>query len=130
VCVRAIPRELPFGPSRPSQGRIGDLEHLVQVLTKFHRDIIVPDIERIVGASEQRLRDEMQRGFAALAQRLDKLETEYHMLVSGLTRVEERLDRIEQRLDKTALRSELLELKSRVDELQGQVRALEARVDE
>jgi predicted nuclease with TOPRIM domain len=106
------------------------VEDLVQVLTKFHREIVVPDIERIVGSAELRLRDEMQTGFDALAQRLDKLETEYHMLVVGLKRVEERLDRIEQRLDKTALRSELLELKGRVDELQGQVRALEARLDD
>jgi len=34
--------------------------------------------------SERRLRDEMQTGFDALAQRLDKLEVEYHMLVPGL----------------------------------------------
>jgi hypothetical protein len=59
------------------------VEDLVQVLTKFHRDIIVPDIERIVGASEQRLRDEMQRGFDALVQRLDKLETATFLGISG-----------------------------------------------
>jgi predicted nuclease with TOPRIM domain len=105
------------------------VEDLVRVLTQFHRDIIVPDIERIVGASEQRLRDEMQKGFDALAQRLDKLEIEYHMVVAGLKRIEERLDRVEERLDKMALRSELLELKSRVDGLQEQVRTLEARLD-
>jgi predicted nucleic acid-binding Zn-ribbon protein len=68
--------------------------------------------------------------FDAQAQRLDRLETEYHMIVAGLKRVEERLDRIEQRLDKTALRSELFELKGRVDNLQEQIRALEARLDE
>jgi predicted nucleic acid-binding Zn-ribbon protein len=104
------------------------VEDLVQVLTKFHRDIVVPDIERIVGASEQRLRSEMQTLFDALAQRLDRLETEYHMLVAGLKRVEERLDRVEQKLDKMALRTELLELKARVDGLQEQVRTLEARL--
>lgn len=109
------------------------MEDLVQVLTKFHRDIVVPDIERIVGnaveGAERRLRDEMQIGFDALAQRLDGLETEYHMLVAGLKRVEERLDRVEQKLDKMALRSELLELKTRVDGLQEQVRTFEARLD-
>ena len=41
----------------------------------------------------------MHSGFDALIRRLDKLETEYHMLVVGLKRVEERLDRIEARLD-------------------------------
>jgi polyhydroxyalkanoate synthesis regulator phasin len=106
------------------------VEDLVQVLTKFHREIVVPDIERIVSASEQRLRNEMQTLFDALAQQIQELTTEYHMLVAGLKRVEERLDRLEQRLDKLALRSELLELKSRVDGLQEQVRTLEARLDD
>jgi hypothetical protein len=44
-------------------------------------------VERIVGnaseGTERRLRDEMQTGFDALAQKLDRLETEYHMLVAG-----------------------------------------------
>jgi hypothetical protein len=39
--------------------------------------VLVPDVERIVGATEQRLRDEIQTGFDALAQRLERLETEY-----------------------------------------------------
>ena len=55
------------------------MDDLVQALTKFHREIVLPDIERIVGnaveGSERRLRDEMQTGFDALAQRLDRLET-------------------------------------------------------
>jgi predicted nuclease with TOPRIM domain len=106
------------------------VEDLVQILTKFHREIVIPDIERIVGKAFDGLRDEMQTGFDALAQRLDKLEIEYHMLVAGLKRVEERLDRVEQRLDKMALRSELLELKTRVEGLQEQVRVIEARLDE
>lgn len=116
------------------------MEDLVKVLAKFHREVVAPDIERIVGTvvegAVKELRDEMQTGFDALAHRLERLETEYHMLVVGLKRVEERLDRVEerldkveQRLDKLALRSELLELKSRVDGLQEQVRTLEARID-
>jgi predicted nucleic acid-binding Zn-ribbon protein len=103
-------------------------EDLIPILTRFHREIVLPDIERIVGATEQRLRNEMQMGFDALAQRLEKLEIEYHMLVAGLKRVEERLDRVEQKLEKVTLRSELLELKTRVDGLQEQVRALEERL--
>ena len=55
------------------------MEELVQVLTKFHREVIAPDIERIVGASEQRLRDEMHTLFDAIAQRLDRLETEHQV---------------------------------------------------
>ena len=106
------------------------MEDLIPILTKFHREIVVPDIERIVGASERRLRDEVHTVFDALAQRLDRLETEYQMLVAGQKRVEDRLERVEQRLDKMALRSDLLELKTRVDNLQEQVRTLEARLEE
>ena len=52
------------------------MEDLLQVLTRFHRDVVVPDIREIVGTTERRLRDEMQAGFDALAQRLDKLVSE------------------------------------------------------
>ena len=113
------------------------MEDLVQVLTKLHREVVVPDIERIVGNAFEGLRGEMQTGFDALAQRMDRLETECHVLVVGLKRVEERLDKVEQRLDKVeqrldklALRSELLELKTRVDGLQEQIHALETRIAE
>lgn len=124
------------------------MDDLLQTLTRFHREVVVPDIERIVSGavegSERRLRDEMHTIFDALAVRLDRLETEYHMLVVGLKRVEERLDRVEQRLegveqrldrveqrlDKVALRSELEALRGRVDGLQEQVRLLEARLSE
>ena len=106
----------------------------LSVLARFHQEVVRPDIERIVGdrvaGAEQRLCDEMHTLFDALAQRMDRLETEYHMLVAGLKRVEERLDRLEQRMDKLALRSELLELKARVDGLQQQVHVLEARLEE
>jgi polyhydroxyalkanoate synthesis regulator phasin len=117
---------------------VGD--DLIPILTRFHREVVLPDIQRVVGAavegSERRLRDEIHAGFDALARRIDTLETEYHMLVAGLKRVEERLDRVERRLgaveekpEKVALRSELLELKARVDGLQEQVRALEERLE-
>lgn len=105
------------------------MEDLVQVLAKFHREVLLPDVERIVGEAERRLRNEMHTLFDTLSQQIQELRTEYHMLVAGLKRVEERLDRVEQKLDKMALRSELLELKTRVDELQEQVRTIEARLD-
>jgi len=52
------------------------VEDLVQVLTKFHQEIVVPDIQRIVNSSEQRLRDEMHALFDALAHQLQELKTE------------------------------------------------------
>ncbi len=117
-------------------------DDLIPILTRFHREMVVPDIQRIVEGSERRLRDEMHAGFDALAQRLEKLETEFPMLVSGIKRVEERLDALEDRigsverrldgidkkLEKMALKSELADLKARVDGLQEQIRTLEERL--
>ncbi len=107
-------------------------DELLSILTRFHREVLRPDIERIVASAvetgQSQLRQEMQAAFDALAQRLDHLTTEYHMLVAGLKRVEERLDRIETRLERMALKSELDELKARVDGLQAQIRVLEERL--
>ncbi len=108
----------------------------LSVLAKFHREVILPDIERVVGDAAGGLRDEMHTLFDALAQRLDRLETEYHMLVAGVRRVEERLDVVEKRLEaltkaheKYALRSDLEDLKARVEALQEQIRAIEDRLE-
>jgi predicted nuclease with TOPRIM domain len=97
-------------------------------LVQYHREVMLPDVQRIVEDSERRLRDEMHGLFDALAQRLDRLEAEYQMLVAGLRRDEERLERVEPKRDKAALRTELLELKARVDGLQDQIRILEGRL--
>jgi predicted nucleic acid-binding Zn-ribbon protein len=106
-------------------------DDLIPTLTRFHREVVLPDIQRVVGD----LRLEMNQGlsgldahFDAIYRRFDGLETEYHMLVAGLKRVEERLDAVEKGLDKVTLRSLLLELKARVDGLQEQVRLLEERL--
>ena len=106
------------------------MDDLIPILTRFHREIVVPDIERIVGASEQRLRDEIHSLFDSVSRQIEELRIEYHMLVAGLKRLEERMDRLEQRMDKMALRSELVDLKARVDGLQEQVRTLEGRLEE
>lgn len=70
------------------------MEDLVQVLTKFHREILVPDIERIVGAavegSERRLRDEMHTLFDALAHQIQDLKVDG--LKAQVRTLEARLD--------------------------------------
>ncbi len=97
-------------------------------LTQFHREVMLPDVQRIVGEAVGELRrefgarfDEVNRHFDSVYQRFERLETEYHMLVVGLKRVEERLD-------KMVLKSELADLKARVDGLQEQIRVLEGRL--
>ncbi len=110
-------------------------DDLLQTLTRFHREVVLPDIRRIVGEAVGGLEGRMAAHFDEVYKRFERLETEYHMLVAGLKRVEERLDRVESRLDavekqleKMALKSELSELKARVDGLQDQVRHLEERL--
>jgi chromosome segregation ATPase len=88
------------------------------VLARFHQDVLLPDVREIVRAGIDGLRLEMHAGFDSIEQRLDRLETEYHMLVAGVKRIEERLDRVEQKLDRAALKSELLALKVRVEALE------------
>ena len=94
---------------------------ILPILAKFHREVVLPDMQRIVGESETRLRDEIHTAFDALAQRLERLEIEYHMLVAGLKRVEERLDRV-------ALKSEVQDLKARVEKLERKIAALDAEL--
>ena len=100
-------------------------DEILPILTKFHREVLLPDIQRIVsdavGSSERRLRDEMQTGFDALAQRLDRLETEYQMIVAGLKRMEERLDRM-------AFKADVQDLKRRVEALEHKLAELEGEL--
>lgn len=100
-------------------------DKLLAILARFHREIVLPDIERVVGD----LGEEMSRRLGALGgcfskiyKGFDRLETEYHALVTGLKRAEERLD-------KMALRSELLDLRARVEDLKAQGQALEDRLN-
>ena len=103
------------------------MDDLVTVLARFHREVLLPDVQRIVNtaveASERRITDRMDGLFDALSKRIDRLETEYQMIVAGMKRIEERLD-------KMVLRSEFLELKARVDQLQEQMRHLATQIQD
>ncbi len=107
-------------------------DNLAEVLARFHRDVLLPDIQKVVGESELRLRDEMHALLDAQANRLDRLETEYQMIVAGLRRIEARLEAVERRLDemerRMALRSEVDDLKARVEALQKKIAELEAEL--
>ena len=70
-------------------------EDLVPILTRFHREVVLPDVRHVVGEVVGDLEGRMNSHFDAIYKRFDTLETEYHMLVAGLKRVEERLDRVE-----------------------------------
>jgi len=104
--------------------RMSDLT--LEVLTKFHRDVVLPDIERIVSRVVGDLELRLNGHLDAIYQRLERLETEYQMLVVGMRRIEDRLDRIEQRLDKVALKSEVQELRSKVEALERRIAEIDA----
>ena len=71
---------------------------------------------------------EMNARFDAIEVRLERLETEYHMIVAALRRIEEQLS--EDRDDRARLKVEVSGLKTRVSELQQRIRDIEARLDE
>ena len=123
----------------------------LSMLAQFHREIIVPDIERIVGASERRLRDEMHAlhdsllvkferletqaitvSLSRVEQRLDSLAAEHRELTAEVRRLDERLSRVEKRLDELvvsqqqyALQAEVQTLRARLDAVDAQIAALQ-----
>jgi len=74
------------------------------------------------------LRLEVNGRFDAIEVRLDRLETEYQMIVAGLRRVEEAL--AEDRTERARLRAAVAELKTKLSQLEARVRDLEASLAE
>jgi hypothetical protein len=50
-------------------------EDLLPILTRFHRDVPLPDVKRIVGDTVGALEGRMNAHFDAIYQRFDSLET-------------------------------------------------------
>lgn len=49
-------------------------DDLIPVLTRFHREVLLPDVKRIVGEAVGELRTEMNAHFDELNKRFDRLE--------------------------------------------------------
>ena len=109
---------------------MSDAPLTLAVLAKFHQDVLLPDVQRIVGEAVDSLERRIDARFDGVYQRFDRLETEYQMIVAGLRRVEERLDALTEVEQKLALRSDLQQLKARVDALQQKIREVEGRLEE
>jgi predicted nucleic acid-binding Zn-ribbon protein len=129
---------------------------LAAVLADFHRDVVRPDMQQIVGDEVDRLRSEMGAHFDDVYHRLDRLEDEYQTIKEGLRRLEAkvanveahvldlqaqvlelrtRLGRVEERLEELIaleenypVRAEVQDLKARIDRLQDDIRRLEERI--
>ena len=52
----------------------------LSVLLRFHREFLLPDVERIVGAAFEGLRDEMRTLHDSLLVKFERLETEYEAI--------------------------------------------------
>ena len=78
------------------------VDDLVQVLTRFHREVFIPDLREVlqteIGAEVRSLRSEMLSHFDAIYQKLDRLETDSQEIRAAVTRLEERMGRVEGRL--------------------------------
>ena len=101
---------------------------LASTLAEFHRAIVLPDIQRIVGEIVGEFRREVNGHFDDIYRRFERLETEYGSLKAGLARVEERLDRVDGRLDR--LEQGQRELRAAVNRLEERLGRLERQVHE
>jgi DnaJ-domain-containing protein 1 len=76
-------------------------DELWGTLLRFHREIALPDIDRVVAPLREDLaafKRETHANFDAVWKRFDRLESEYHSLSAAMTRVETRLTGVEGRL--------------------------------
>jgi chromosome segregation ATPase len=105
-------------------------DDVLQVLTRFHYEVVLPDVQRIVedaiGTSVGSLRNEMCDLFDGMYVRMDRSESELAAVKAGLARVGARLDGLESRL--TSVESELQAIKSRLAQLETRVAAIESHL--
>jgi DnaJ-domain-containing protein 1 len=80
-------------------------DELWSTLLRFHREIALPDVDRIVGARIEPLRDDLasfkretHANFDAVWNNLGRLQSEYHSLTAAMKRVEQRLARVEEKI--------------------------------
>ena len=98
------------------------------VLAQFHREIILPDVQRIVGEAIAGSERRMQATLDKIFHKLDKLETEYEALKAGLGRMEEDQKRMGQTLK--VLESQYQDLLAGFHRLEERLARVEKSVDE
>jgi chromosome segregation ATPase len=84
-------------------------------------------VERLTTEMDRRFAEfrlEVNARFDAIEARLERLETEYQMIVAALRRIEE------DRADRAKLKASLVELRQKVAELDARVRVLEERLED
>ena len=64
------------------------VDDLFAALVRFHREVVIPDIESRIVTRIASLRDETLSHFDAVYKRFDRLESEYHALSAAVQRLE------------------------------------------
>ena len=102
------------------------------MLTRFHREVVMPDMERAIDERVGGLRNEMLTHFDGIYQRFDRLETEYHSIVEGLRRLDNRMDALEKRMAalESGERNELEQLKAQILDLHDRLAIVEAQLQQ
>lgn len=105
----------------------------LQVLAQFHREVILPDVQRIVDEAVGALRNDMYSHFDGIYGRFDRLESEYYALKSWMSRIDERLTRIESEVESLngrmgRVESELQSLNGRVGRVETELQAVKSHV--
>ena len=96
---------MPPLPLREFRGILGKdmADKLWITLMRFHREVVMPDVERVVGEriseSVGTLRNEMLTNFDGVYKRFDRLESEFAEMNAAMGRVEERVAALAEKLE-------------------------------
>jgi len=101
-------------------------DDLMQGLTRFYREVVVPDMKTFVETEITPLRHDVLSLSDEIYQRFDRIEAEYQSLKSAVSRIEARLKSNDEKIDRMALRSDLLEIKESLVDLTRRVAQLES----
>lgn len=99
-------------------------DELFEVLTRFHREIVLPDlVEKIDKVHDQvgSVRGEVLAHFDEMYRRFDRLELEYQALAASVVRLEAQVvTRQEFQHDIETLKARIKDLEHRLDQLQAE----------
>ena len=114
-------RPLPTLARKDDRNKMATSQQILDALTGLERRL-----EEKIDSKFGELSLEMNARFDAQEVRFERLETEYHMIVAGLRRIEETL--AEQKGEQSRMRDQIASLRTRLAEVETRLRELEARL--
>lgn len=112
------------GLSGVERGLGNRIDNLAGALVRL--SVRVDEVDSRLNGSIAELRLDMNGKFDAVLGWLERLQTEYHMLVVGMRRIEEQM--AEDREDRERLKAQVTDLRERVKDLEAKLKELEARL--